>query len=101
MTNDTFTQMTDEFARCLANNPFKVRPQAVSNAEIMANGSHVGYALGIEDALFAVSKVLLLDAAITPALREKADEYLRSMDRQRLMRRMLGLPTETGAALVK
>lgn len=96
MDNSSFNQVVDGLANALKNNPFRVDDAAPE----FQKAAHVGYALGIEDALFVLSTVLLKDAADTPALKEKAEKYLRSMDSQRPLRRMLKLPTEYGASLV-
>lgn len=96
MENATFEKVTEGFANALKNNPFSV----ADSAPEFQKAAHVGYALGIEDALFILSTVLLKEAADTPALKAKAEQYLRSMDSQRPLRRMLKLPTEYGASLV-
>lgn len=94
MRTETFNKVTADYTAAIKDNPFNTGTD-------FDKGAHVGYALAIEDALFFLSRAIFEECATTPALIEKAAAYVKDLDSKRTLRKMLGLPGEFGATLVK
>lgn len=96
MTNATMESLTAGILKLMKENPFS----SEGACEEQKNRA-IGYGLALEDAFMLVCEVSMNECVAAGADPVKAREYISALNRNRTIRRMLGLPIGTqGATLV-
>jgi len=95
MMDTTFKKLSGGLAEMMTNNPF------YGSVKESDKDRAIGYALAIEDALVLISSTSFQEILEhDPTLKTKVETYIKELNEQRTLRKLLGLPLRAGAVLV-